>query len=256
MPLNITPLPLLQDNYAFIVHAGDTGPVAVIDPSEAQPVIDFLEERGLRLDYVFNTHHHWDHTGGNAELKRYYQCTVIGPEYDRHRIAELDIGLLEGQEFRLGAEIGQILHIPGHTLGHILLWFRNSDVAFCGDTLFSLGCGRMFEGTATQMWASLQKVMALPQETKLYCGHEYSAANGRFALEVDPDNLPLQKRCKQIQDQRRHGTPSIPTTVAEELQCNPFLRVDSPAIRRALGLPPDVCNAEVFGSLRLRKDVF
>ena len=254
MSLEIVPVPLLSDNYAYLVHDGASGETAVVDASEASGVERALAARGWTLSLILSTHHHHDHTGGNAGLKARFGCPVIGPAYDAHRLA-FDRGLSEGDELSFGGETAHVLHVPGHTLGHVALHFARSGVVFTGDTLFSLGCGRLFEGTPEQMWHSLSRLAALPGATRVYCGHEYTLANARFALTVEPENAALRSRAQAAEALRAAGKPTIPSTMADEVACNPFLRAASPALRRHLGLV-DASDVEVFADVRRRKDVF
>lgn len=236
--MKIELIPLLKDNYAYLL-TDDSGTVGVVDPSTAEPVQKLLEEKGLGLDYVINTHHHWDHTGGNPGLKKKYNCQIAAPAADAHRIDGLDIGLKEGEIFKFGNSEAQILETPGHTSGHICLFFPEEKALFCGDTLFAMGCGRLFEGTAEQMWNSLSKIMALPDDTQIYCGHEYTQANGEFCLNIDPDNTDLQNRMVDVKTARDAGHPTIPSTLKLEKQTNAFLRAGS---------------ATQFGEIRALKD--
>lgn len=254
--LNIQSLPALSDNYIYLLHEPQDGTTAVIDPAEAQPVLDALRQRGWRLDYILNTHHHGDHVGANLELKRHTGCKIVGAARDRQRIPGLDIGLADGDEWWLGRQRLEVLDTPGHTLGHIVYHFADNQALFCGDTLFSLGCGRLFEGSAAQLWQSLQQLKALPGDTRIYCAHEYTAANGRFALSVEADNPDLQHRIAEVAALRRAGLPTLPSTMAQELATNPFLREHSPSIRTHLGLNADSDAVTVFTRLRAAKDVF
>lgn len=235
--MKIELIPLLKDNYAYLLTDG--GAVAVVDPAEAGPVRTILEERGLRLDHIINTHHHSDHTGGNEELKEIYGCTIFGPAADAHRIAGLNRGLKEGDIITLESAQARVFETPGHTSGHICLYFAADEALFCGDTLFAMGCGRLFEGTATQMWDSLGKIMALPGETRIYCGHEYTVANGEFCLTIEPENKTLQARMQKVRALRAEGLPTIPSTLALEKETNVFLRAGS---------------AERFAQIRALKD--
>lgn len=253
--LEIDLVPLLTDNYAYLLRCPETGATAAVDPSEAAPVLAAAEARGWRITHILNTHHHPDHTGGNLEIKEATGCTVVGPKPDEARIPGIDVALDEGDRFRLGNAEAQILFIPGHTRGHIAFWFPESRALFCGDTLFALGCGRLFEGTPAQMWSSLDKLRRLPGGTRVYCGHEYTQANARFARTVDPDNAALADRAKRIDALRAEGRPTIPSTLAEECATNPFLRADDPALAAALGLAGED-PVTVFAEVRRRKDNF
>jgi hydroxyacylglutathione hydrolase len=242
-------IPCLKDNYAYLLTDGEI--CAVVDPSEAAPVLATLRDR--RLTHILNTHHHADHTGGNRELKKLFGAAVIGPEKDRERIREIDIGVSESAPFFLGKNQVRILEIPAHTRGAIAFVF--GDMVFTGDTLFSLGCGRLFEGTPQMMWQSLQKLMQLPDDPRIYCGHEYTLNNGRFALTLEPDNAALVARVKEVEGLRNKNVPTIPSTMGLEKQTNPFLRPDSLQIRKSLGMEK-ADTVSVFAEIRLRKDVF
>jgi hydroxyacylglutathione hydrolase len=255
MTLDIQLLPLLTDNYAYLLRDAATGTVGVVDPSEAAPVLARLKQLGWTLNYIINTHHHPDHSGGNLELKAVTGAKVVGPFNDQARIPGIDIALKDGETFAFGQSIGTAIDIPGHTAGHMALWFAADKAVFSGDTLFALGCGRMFEGNAPMMWASLGRLRQLPPDTRVYCGHEYTQSNARFALSVDPDNAILRTRSAEIDRLRAEGKPTIPSTLAEEALTNPFLRADDADLARRLGLagaPP----SEVFGHLRAAKDNF
>jgi len=223
--MEITIIPVLNDNYAYLLEAEDI--TAILDPGEAGPVIHTLEEKNLRLDYILNTHHHYDHTDGNMEIKQKYGAQIVGPAKDAHRIAGMDIELSEGDEFSLGGENAQIFETPGHTLGGICFYFPESKAAFTGDTLFSMGCGRLFEGTPAQMWDSLQKIMALPDDTNIYCGHEYTRDGAAFCLTIEPDNEDLKQRMKEVNALRANGKPTIPVTLSIEKKTSAFLRAGS-----------------------------
>lgn len=253
--LEIALVPLLKDNYGYLLHERSSGLTAVVDPSEAEPVLEAAAARGWRLTHVLNTHHHSDHSGGNAGLKEATGCRVVGPAYDRARIPAIDEAVDEASGFRFGQQQARVLFIPGHTRGHIAFWFEEARALFCGDTLFSLGCGRMFEGDPATMWNSLSKLRALPDTTRVYCGHEYTEANARFALAVDPGNAALEARADRVKALRAEGRSTVPSTLGEEKAANPFLRADDPGLAARLGLagaPP----AQVFGETRRRKDVF
>ena len=253
--LEIELVPCLKDNYAYLLRDPASGSVGIVDPSEAAPVIAALDRHGWQLTHILNTHHHWDHTGGNPELKARSRATVVGPAPDRDRIPAIDVGVDEGQLFRLGEAEAKILFIPGHTRGHIAFWFPESQAVFCGDTLFAMGCGRMFEGTAQQMWSSLGKLRALPGETRVYCGHEYTQANARFALTVDARNAALKARAAEVDKTRARGAPTIPSTIADERATNPFFRADEPGVAKGVGLA-GADPITVFAEVRKRKDSF
>jgi len=253
--MEIALVPLLTDNYAYLLHDPGSKETAIVDPSEAAPVLAAASARGWRLTHVLNTHHHPDHSGGNLGIKQATGCRIVGPAPDRERIPGIDVALDEGGRFRLGDAEAEVLFIPGHTKGHIAFHFRGEKAVFCGDTLFSLGCGRMFEGTAPMMWASLDKLRKLPGDTRIYCGHEYTQSNARFAVTVDPQNQALRARESQVAALRAAGKPTIPSTMAEERAANPFLRADDPALGAAIGMPGAAAH-EVFGEIRRRKDSF
>jgi hydroxyacylglutathione hydrolase len=248
-------VPCLKDNYAYIIHEQHTGAVAVVDPSEAAPVLEALKSRGLSLTHILNTHHHFDHTGGNLELKAQTGARIIGPRADADRIPGIDLPVAEGNQVSIGDVNAHVLDIPAHTRGHIAFWFASENAVFTGDTMFAMGCGRLFEGTPAQMWSSLSKLAALPAETRVYCGHEYTQSNGRFALTLEPDNLDLRTRMEEVDKRRNQGLPTIPSTIGLELKTNPFLRPDSPNLRRTLQLE-DADAVQVFAEIRRRKDVF
>ena len=253
--LAIELVPLLKDNYAYLLHDEATGTTAVVDPSEAAPVLAVARARGWRLTHVLSTHHHWDHTGGNLEIKRATNCMVIGPAYDQDRIPAIDAGVAEGDRLALGGAVAEILFIPGHTRGHIAYWFPEEQALLCGDTLFSLGCGRMFEGTPEQMWSSLDKLRRLPPDTRVYCGHEYTQANARFAMTIEPKNPALVMRQRRVDEARANRRATIPSTMGDERAANPFLRADEPSVAEAVGMSGAEPVA-VFAEVRRRKDNF
>jgi len=253
--LEIIQLPVLNDNYIYLIHEPVSQKTAVVDPAICQPVLDTLKQKGWTLDYIFNTHHHNDHIGANLELKAATQCQIIAAEADQNRIPDIDITVKEGDIFSLGNENIKVIETPGHTIGHIVFYLKNSNLLFCGDTLFSMGCGRLFEGSAEQMWNSLQKIKALPKETSIYCTHEYTQANGKFALTIEPDNQELQKRIQQVKQLREENKPTIPTTLALELKTNPFLRDDNSAIQQTLNMTNKPLH-QVFSKVRDLKDNF
>ena len=253
--VDIIQLPVLNDNYIYLIHEPVSGETAVVDPTVAEPVLDTLSNNGWTLNYIFNTHHHWDHVGANLELKEKTDCLILASEADRSRIPGIDNGLKQGDEIKLGNQVAKILETPGHTLGHIVYYFPNSNALFCGDTLFSMGCGRLFEGSAEQMWHSLQQLKELPKETQIYCAHEYTLANSKFALSIEPDNHHLQQRIKQVKQLREHEQPTIPCTLELELATNPFFREDSSEIQKSIGMTGQPM-IEVFRKIRILKDNF
>jgi hydroxyacylglutathione hydrolase len=252
--LRVELLPLLSDNYAYLLLDETTGTSAVVDPAEARPVAAALEERGRKLDVILCTHHHGDHIGGNGELKKRYGCRIVGAEADRRRIPGMDQGVREGDTVEIGETLFRVLETPGHTSGHISFHAPEAEALFCGDTLFALGCGKLLEGDAATMWRSLSKLAALPEATRVYCGHEYTASNARFACSVD-DDATLAARAADVERTRAAGKPTIPSTLGEEKRTNPFLRVAGPAYRERLGLG-GLDAAAAFGELRRRKDNF
>ncbi|MAL79398.1 MAG: hydroxyacylglutathione hydrolase [Sneathiella sp.] len=253
--LEIHQIPVLNDNYVYLFRESDSGKVGVVDPAVTEPVLEKLAELGWKLTHIINTHHHGDHTGGNLALKEKTGCTIVGAKKDAARIPGIDIGLEDGDIFEFGSETARVFEVPGHTVGHIAYWFENSDALFCGDTLFALGCGRLFEGTPQQMWHSLEKFRALPDSTRVYCAHEYTEANGRFALSVEPDNAALKERFAEIVELRKRKKPTVPSTLGEEKATNPFLRADQPSLAAELHLSAHD-PVEVFAETRRRKDSF
>ncbi len=239
--MRIEIIPCLQDNYSYLIIDENNNSACVIDPSEADPIISFVENNNIKLQYILNTHHHFDHIGGNKELKKKFGSTVLGFKGDSHRIPEIDILLEDNQIWEAQNFIAKIIHIPGHTLGHICFYFFNEKLIFTGDTLFSLGCGKIFEGTYKQMYDSLNKIKSLPKETKVYCGHEYTLNNSRFCIKHDSENLELKKKVSNISKKIKNGLPTIPSTIKEELDCNIFLRTE---------------DLESFSKLRDLKDNF
>ncbi|MEJ1967607.1 MAG: hydroxyacylglutathione hydrolase [Rhizomicrobium sp.] len=251
--LSIELVPCLKDNYAYLVHDAEAGLTAVVDPSEPEPVRHALQRRGWTLTHILNTHHHFDHTGGNIPLKEQFRATVVGPEKDRERIPGIDEGVIEGQVWMFGSRRVPVLEIPAHTRAHIAFIF--DDAVFTGDTLFAMGCGRLFEGTPAMMWSSLSKLMVLPDATRVYCGHEYTLNNGKFALAIEPNNAALKTRMKEVEALRAKNAPTVPSTIGLEKATNPFLRPGSPEIRHSLGLI-HADDVDVFAEMRRRKDNF
>jgi hydroxyacylglutathione hydrolase len=245
----------LNDNYGVLLHDPDSGATASIDAPEAAAVEAALAETGWRLTDILVTHHHADHTGGVAELKRRHGCRVVAPRGERQPIPAVDMAVGEGDTVTMGGLTGRILDTPGHTLGHIAYVFDADHMAFVGDTLFSIGCGRVIEGTAAMMWDSLLKLRALPDATQVFCGHEYTDANIRFALTIEPDNEALRARAAEVGRLRAAGRPSIPSNIASEKRANPFLRADLPAVAAAVGLAGHPA-VDVFKEIRERKNRF
>lgn len=247
MPLSIRQFPCLSDNYGFLLRDEGTGRVATVDTPDAAAILADLKASGWgRLDVVLNTHWHPDHAGGNARLKDETGCEIVGPEEVR-RIAPIDRVVRAGEVVALGETAFEVLDVGGHTLGHVAYWSEADGEAFVGDSLFAMGCGRLFEGTAEQMWASLQRLAALPPETRVWCAHEYTAANARFALSVD-DDPAVRARAEAVFEASQRGEPTVPTAIGLERTTNPFLR--APALR------PDLAPVEAFAALRAAKDGF
>lgn len=253
--LDIQQIPCLQDNYGYLIHDPDAGLTASIDTPDAAAIEAALAERGWHLDYILNTHHHFDHAGGNLALKAKTGCMIVGSRSDAARIPGIDIQVGEGDTFDFGSHRARILETSGHTLGHICYVFDADRAAFVGDTLFSMGCGRLFEGTPQQMWDSLQKLMRLPDDVRVYCAHEYTQSNGRFAVTMEPQNAALAARIREVAALRAAGRPTVPSTIGVEKATNPFLRPASAELRATLNLP-DAREAEVLGETRRRKDRF
>ena len=251
--LRIELVPCLRDNYAYLIKDEKADLCAVVDPSEPAPVQRALKAHGWRLTHILNTHHHYDHTGGNAALKEAFGAEVVGPAKDRDRIPAIDTGVDEETNWRFGGRDVRVLEIPAHTRAHIAFIVGGS--AFTGDTLFAMGCGRLFEGTPQMMWSSLSKLAKLPDETRVYCGHEYTLNNGRFALTIEPNNEALNRRMREVEKKRQEDAPTIPSTIGLEKQTNPFMRPASPEIRRSLGLE-GASDVDVFAEMRRRKDSF
>lgn len=246
-------VPCLTDNYCVLLHAPEDGATVAIDAPDAAAIERALDERGWRLTDLFVTHHHTDHTQGIAALKERYGCKVTGPAIESERIEGLDQTVDESSLLRFAGRLVQVFETPGHTLGHIAYFFPDDELLFTGDTLFAMGCGRIFEGDAEGMWAGIQKLLGLPGTTSIYCGHEYTAANGRFALTIEPENSSLVKRMAAVTALREKNSPTIPTTLALEKDTNPFLRVAQAGIRARLGLER-VPDWKVFERLRELKN--
>ncbi|MBL8834356.1 MAG: hydroxyacylglutathione hydrolase [Rhodospirillales bacterium] len=253
--LEIERIPCRTDNYVWLVREPQSGAVGVVDPADAEPVEARLAARGLVLTHILNTHHHGDHVGGNLALKGKWRCTIVGPRADAARIPGIDVEVGDGDAYRLGAAEARVFDVPGHTRGHIAFWFPGARALFCGDTLFALGCGRLFEGTPAQMWNSLGKLRALPDDTQVYCAHEYTQGNARFALSVDGANADLVARAKAVDAARARGEATVPSALGLEKRTNPFLRADDPGLARAMGLA-GAAPEQVFAAVRGAKDRF
>tara|TARA_Y100001970_G_scaffold126958_1_gene156872 strand:- start:13 stop:732 length:720 start_codon:yes stop_codon:yes gene_type:complete len=231
----------LQDNFSYILINEKNNNACVVDPSESDPIIDFVEKNNINLKFILNTHHHYDHIGGNKDLKKKYDLNIVGFKYDKNRIPEIDILVENNQIWSSDDFESKIIHIPGHTSGHICFYFEKEKIAFTGDTLFSLGCGKIFEGTYNQMFESLNKLKKLPIETKVYCGHEYTLKNSEFCKKYEENNKNLKKKIIEIKHKLKNNLPTIPSTIKEELECNIFLRAK---------------NLKAFSKLRDLKDNF
>ena len=234
-------IPCLEDNYAYLLIDNTNNTACIIDPSEASPIINYLEKNKIKLSFILNTHHHYDHVGGNKKLKEIYGAKVIGYIDDKKRIPEIDIIVKNNQIWKEKNFEAKIIHIPGHTKGHICFYFFNEKKIFSGDTLFSLGCGKIFEGTYAQMFESLNFFKSLPYDTNIYCGHEYTLKNSEFCLKYDPNNKNLKKKIEKIKEKLNRNLPTLPTTIKDEIECNIFLRSE---------------NLENFSKLRDLKDNF
>ena len=237
--MQIVPVPAFSDNYIWLVHDDESGQTAVVDPGDAAPVLAEAKRRGWTIDQVWNTHWHPDHTGGNLAIKSTKGARVSGPAAER--IPGRDSELVEGSELRLGKHVGRVIEVPGHTLGHLALIIDDDGIAFVGDTLFAMGCGRLFEGTPEQMFRSLRRLAELPDDTRLYCAHEYTLSNARFAAHAEPGNGAVTDRLAEVQALREQGQITLPTTIAQERETNPFVRST---------------NVEEFARLRSAKDSF
>ncbi len=244
-----------SDNYGVLLHDSATGATASIDAPEAAPIEAALTATGWKLTDILVTHHHADHTDGIMALKSKYKCRVVAPAGEAAKIPGVDETVREGDKVKVGNLTGNVIETPGHTLGHIVYWFHADNLVFAADTLFSVGCGRVIEGTMDQMWGSMLKMRDLPDETKIFCGHEYTAANIKFALSVDKGNKDLLARAQQAAKQLAAGEPTIPTTIGEEKKTNPFLRASEPSLAAAIGMAGKPAN-EVFAEVRERKNKF
>jgi hydroxyacylglutathione hydrolase len=239
--MRVEVIPCLQDNYSYLIIDKSNSSACVVDPSEAKPIMNFVEKENINLKYILNTHHHFDHVGGNKNLKKKYNSVVIGFKDDANRIPEIDILLEDNQIWKADNFEAKIMHIPGHTTGHICYHFFKEKLIFTGDTLFSLGCGKLFEGTYQDMFSSLKKIKKLSQDTKIYCGHEYTLQNSKFCIEYDPENTKLKNKITEIKKKLQNNLPTIPSTLKDEIECNIFLRAK---------------DVESFSKLRDLKDIF
>ena len=244
----------LSDNYSYLIHEKKFNTVSIVDPSEFK-TCDEVIKKYKKLDFILNTHHHADHVGANLELKKKYNSKILGSDSDKNRIPGIDIFLKENQKQKIGNLEFEVIFIPGHTKGHIAFFFRKEKIAFTGDTLFSLGCGRVFEGTHEEMFYSLNKIKNLPPDTKIYCGHEYTKTNLNFCLTYDPTNKLLKEKQVDILKKLNSNQPTIPSTLGQEIKTNIFLRCNDPEIKHAIGLK-DSSGLEVFSKLRDLKDTF
>lgn len=253
--LTVQTIPVLTDNYIHLIHDSVSQQTAAVDPALAQPVLDVLAQNGWQLSHILITHHHNDHIGGIEALKAQTGCKVIAAAVDQHRIPAIDHCVKENDVIHIGAHAATVIATPGHTSGHIVYHFADDGLLFCGDTLFVMGCGRLFEGSAEQLWQSFQKIKVLAPETRVYCTHEYTQNNGRFALSIEPNNAQLQNKMQQVNQLRANGQATVPSTLAEERATNPFLREDSHELQNNIGMVGKTPVA-IFAKLRQLKDQF
>ena len=253
--MQVIPIPCLSDNYAYVIKNDNSKLVGVVDPSEVLPIVNFLKKENLKLIYILNTHHHFDHVGGNIELKKIYNAKIVGFVDDKHRIPGIDITVKDNEKWIFGSSQVKVLHIPGHTLGHICFFFEKEKIAFTGDTLFSLGCGKIFEGDHNQMLKSLNKIKKLPEDTMIYCGHEYTYKNAEFCIKYDSDNIDLKNKFEKIKRLRSSNLPTVPSSLKDELKSNIFLRCDKNDVKIKLNMKNDE-DFKVFKKVRDLKDIF
>ncbi|MCW9034613.1 MAG: hydroxyacylglutathione hydrolase [Alphaproteobacteria bacterium] len=253
--LDIHQIPVFSDNYIYLAKYDDNNNCVAVDPADPSATLAALDELGWNLTHILNTHHHPDHTGGNTTLKEAKGCTIVGSVGEAANTPGIDVEVQDGDALTLGGHKVKIIGTPGHTSGHISFWFEDALALFCGDTLFSMGCGRVFEGTPAQMWDSLKKLRELPDDTKICCAHEYTEANVAFSLSIEPDNADLKKRADEVAALRAEGKPTVPSRMGEEKKVNPFLRGDVAETQAAIGMAGQDATA-VFTEIRHRKDVF
>ena len=247
-------IPCLSDNYSYLIHEKETGAVSILDPSEFN-ACNRIINKYKKLDFILNTHHHFDHVGANLDLKKKYGCKIVGSQKDSKRIPGIDIMLGEGDIFNFGRSTCRVLEVSGHTNGHIAFYFKEDNCIFCGDTLFSLGCGRLFEGSPKQMVESLSKIRSLPDHTKIYCAHEYTLNNAEFALSIDPKNGVLKRKVLEIKEKRSQNIPTVPALLSEEKKLNPFLNFDNKEFIKRIGIE-DISSTDNFRVIREMKDKF
>lgn len=253
--LEIRQIACLDDNYGFLIRCSETGQTASIDTPDGKALIAEAELAGWHIHQIWNTHHHWDHTGGNADIAQQFGARITAPAAEADKIGHVDTRVSPGDRIRLGALEAEVIDTGGHTLGHIAYWFESENILFSGDALFALGCGRLFEGTPQQAQAGLARLRALPDTATVYCAHEYTAANARFALSIDPDNAALKSYSAEVEAARKAGKPTVPFPLGREKQTNPFLRWDDPGLRGRLGLEA-ASDADVYAAVRSAKDQF
>ena len=253
--MNIDIIPCLNDNYSYLIHDENSNSVTIIDPSEFEQCDKIISKKYKKLDFILNTHHHYDHVGGNEKLKKKYNSSILAFEGDKNRIPGINKFLKDNQQFKIGNLNFLVIFIPGHTSGHIAFYLEKEKVVFTGDTLFSLGCGRVFEGTYEQMFQSLTKLRNLPIETKIYCGHEYTYQNLEFCLKYNPNNILLKKRKNIIMQNLKNKRPTVPSTIGDEIQTNIFFKYDDQDVKKAIKLE-NSSNLEIFKKLRELKDDF
>ena len=248
-------IPILSDNYSYLIIDKENKFCSAVDPASPEEIIPFLEKEKIGLKNILNTHYHSDHTAGNLYLKKKFKCKIYGPDKEKDQIPGIDVALKENDTLKINDYSVKIFETPGHTAGHIIYWFEKEQVVFTGDTLFVLGCGKLFEGTPEIMWDSLLKIRNLPKKTQIYCGHEYSKSNADFALSVEKNNNKLLKRSDEINKLINKNSFTVPTTLEKEIECNPFLRADVDNIKKNLEME-NASPAEVFGEIRKKKDIF